>query len=115
MLLRADLLLSPAHARVLIAPAFSLSRSNKWTLNSTTLPLTFLWAQLIIAVVLIQGCAAVGLLKLPPLNIQLAVDLAAVITVNVVGLVFNTLCLKLVDASYFQVGSQSFASLGELG
>lgn len=76
------------------------------TLNGTNLPLTFLFMQLVIAVVLIQLCNLFKLISLPPIDPQLCKDIAAVVVVNVVGLVFNTLCLKAIDASYFQVGSR---------
>lgn len=45
-----------------------------------------------------------GQVVLPELEWDVAKKLAPVITVNIVGLVFNTLCLRAVDASFFQVG-----------
>jgi GDP-fucose transporter C1 len=73
--------------------------------------LTFLFAQLVLAVLLIRACVLFRLLVLPPFDIQLCKTISGVIVVNVVGLVFNTLCLKLVDASYFQVRRPSSPSL----
>lgn len=72
-------------------------------LNSSDLPLTFLFAQLVLAVLLIHACTLFGFLTLPPFDPALCKVISGVVVVNVVGLVFNTLCLKLVDASYFQV------------
>lgn len=59
--------------------------------------------QLVIAVVLIQLCNLFKLITLPPIDPKLCKDISLVVVVNVVGLVFNTLCLKAIDASYFQV------------
>ena len=83
-------------------------RSNKWVLNTSSLPLTFLLLQLVISVV------CLSLLSLLPPNHRFKftpprwnpstiLAVAPVCTANVVGLVFNIYCLKLVDASYFQV------------
>jgi GDP-fucose transporter C1 len=82
--------------------------SNKWVLNTSSLPLTFLLVQLTLSFV----CLTV-LSFLPPThkfhfapprwNRQTIVAMVPVCTVNVVGLVFNTYCLQIVDASYFQV------------
>lgn len=77
--------------------------SLEQVLNSSDLPLTFLFAQLVLAVLLIQACTLFGFLTLPPFDPALCKVISGVVVVNVVGLVFNTLCLKLVDASYFQV------------
>ncbi|ORX40987.1 hypothetical protein BD324DRAFT_612783 [Kockovaella imperatae] len=81
---------------------------NKWVLNSSSLPLTFLLLQLVISVV----CLTL-LSFLPPTsrfafvpprwNRSIIIAVAPVCTANVVGLAFNIYCLKLVDASFFQV------------
>ncbi|KAL7412463.1 hypothetical protein BDY24DRAFT_392988 [Mrakia frigida] len=76
---------------------------NKWVLLTSTLPLTFLFAQLVIAVLLIHLTSFVGFFTLPRPDPKLMKDILAIVVVNVTGLVFNTLCLMVVDASYFQI------------
>ncbi|KAI6153892.1 hypothetical protein BKA82DRAFT_4095087 [Pisolithus tinctorius] len=78
---------------------------NKAVLNnSPDLPLLFLLLQLIIAVVLLHASAAItSRVELPKLELQTARKLVPVVSVNIIGLVFNTLCLRGVEASFFQI------------
>jgi GDP-fucose transporter C1 len=78
---------------------------NKAVLNSSPeLPLLFLLIQLILAVILLHTAAAVSRkVEIPVLDVQVAKKLVPVVLVNVVGLVFNTLCLRDVEASFFQI------------
>ena len=79
---------------------------NKAVLNSSPdLPLLFLFFQMLIAVGLLHLTAAIfpSRVDLPKLSSESAKKLAPVITVNIVGLIFNTLCLRDVDASFFQI------------
>ncbi len=78
---------------------------NKAVLNSSPdLPLLFLLIQLLIAVALLHVSAAITTkVKIPKPSVEVAKKLAPLVTVNIVGLVFNTLCLRDVDASFFQV------------
>ncbi|KAJ7025562.1 hypothetical protein C8F04DRAFT_1299696 [Mycena alexandri] len=67
---------------------------NKAVLNRTPdLPFTFLFIQLAIAVVLIRALAVLGR---TPIRRLLPI-------MGFIGLVFNTLCLANVDASFFQI------------
>ena len=83
----------------------NLSCSNKAVLNSSPdLPLLFLLIQLVLAVVLLHGAARITQkVEIPSIEMRTAKKLLPVTTVNVVGLVFNILCLRGVEASYFQV------------
>ncbi|KAI0361415.1 hypothetical protein OH77DRAFT_1392280 [Trametes cingulata] len=78
---------------------------NKAVLNSSPdLPLFFLLIQLTLAVVLLHGAAFLTKkVEIPKLEWRTAKKLAPVTIVNVVGLVFNILCLRGVDASFFQI------------
>lgn len=78
---------------------------NKLVLNAAPeLPVLFLLNQMLIAVVLLHLSAALSpRVKLPTWDYSLAKGLLPVISINAVGLVWNTLCLRAVDASYFQV------------
>ncbi|KAF9041765.1 hypothetical protein BDZ89DRAFT_1009546 [Hymenopellis radicata] len=78
---------------------------NKAVLNSSPdLPLLFLLIQLLIAVALLHVSAAITpKVKIPKPSVEVAKKLAPLVTVNIVGLVFNTLCLRDVDASFFQI------------
>jgi len=95
-----------------MAAALVMVFVNKAVLNSTPdLPLTFLFIQLSIAVVLIHLVswfseatgALAGKVVIPRISWPVAMNLTPVLTVGVVGLVFNTLCLRAVDASFFQI------------
>ncbi|KAI5122361.1 hypothetical protein M0805_004119 [Coniferiporia weirii] len=78
---------------------------NKAVLNSSPdLPLLFLLIQLLIAVILLHLSAAVSSrVEIPKLEIATAKKLTPVVLVNIIGLVFNTLCLRDVEASFFQI------------
>jgi GDP-fucose transporter C1 len=74
-------------------------------LNSTPdTPLLFLFLQLTIAVVLLHVTALFSpKIEIPHWDLHTAKKLLPVVTINIVGLVFNTLCLREVEASFFQV------------
>jgi len=74
-------------------------------ISAPDLPLVFLLLQLLIAVVLLRFSALVsrGAIEIPKFEPEIAKKLFPVVFVNIVGLVFNTLCLRGVDASFFQI------------
>ncbi|TFY82081.1 hypothetical protein EWM64_g1929 [Hericium alpestre] len=78
---------------------------NKAVLNSSPeLPLLFLFIQLIIAVILLHASALIlSKVEIPKYDLYTAKKLIPVVLVNVIGLVFNTLCLRDVEASFFQI------------
>ncbi|KAF8317105.1 hypothetical protein DL93DRAFT_2077258 [Clavulina sp. PMI_390] len=85
---------------------------NKAVLNSTPeLPFTFLFIQLAIAVVLLHALAWIvpkdssfkPLVALPEVTAETAYKLLPTVSVGIIALVFNTLCLRNVDASFFQI------------
>ncbi|KAJ7892793.1 hypothetical protein B0H14DRAFT_3081421 [Mycena olivaceomarginata] len=79
---------------------------NKAVLNSAPdLPLVFLLLQLLIAVILLLLSALFsrGVIEIPKFELAVAKKLFPVILVNIVGLVFNTLCLRASDATFFQI------------
>ncbi|KAF5368479.1 hypothetical protein D9758_002234 [Tetrapyrgos nigripes] len=79
--------------------------------NDPDLPLLFLFIQLSIAVVLLQVSSTISnRVEIPRLHLSIAKKLTPVILVNVIGLVFNTLCLRDVEASFFQASSSYFAA-----
>jgi GDP-fucose transporter C1 len=79
--------------------------TNKFVLtNFSDLPLLFLLNQLVIAVVLLHIAALLSSkIEIPKLDLGTSRKLFPVVFVNVVGLVFNTLCLRGVEASFFQI------------
>jgi len=74
-------------------------------LSSPTVPLLFLLLQLVMAVLLLHvfAFAMPRHIQLPRLDLATMRKLTPVITVSLCGLVFNTLCLRAVEAAYFQV------------
>lgn len=81
---------------------------NKAVLNSSpTLPYLFLFLQMSIAVILLHLASILSPKVAIPTNSELtfhkAKKLAPVVLVNIIGLIFNTLCLRDVDASFFQI------------
>ena len=86
-----------------IVTSITMVMVNKWVLNAVEIPLTFLYGQLLVAVVLLHLGGMFRLLSIPKLDFGKCKALAPLIAVNVIGLSFNTLCLKYVDASFYQV------------
>ncbi|KAL0951546.1 hypothetical protein HGRIS_008229 [Hohenbuehelia grisea] len=78
---------------------------NKAVLNgSPDIPLLFLLIQLLIAVVLLHATALITKrVEIPKYDYNTAKSLVPVVLVNIIGLVFNTLCLRDVEASFFQI------------
>jgi GDP-fucose transporter C1 len=87
---------------------------NKAVLDSAPdLPFTFLFIQLFIAVILLHltsfisstrlGGLMMGKVELPAFDVQVIRKLIPFAFVGIVALIFNTLCLKDVDASFFQI------------
>ncbi len=85
---------------------------NKTVLNSTPdTPLLFLFLQLVIAVLFLHISALFSSrIEIPQWDLYTAKKLLPVVTINIVGLVFNTLCLREVEATFFQVSISSFFS-----
>jgi GDP-fucose transporter C1 len=79
--------------------------SNKAVLNNAPeLPLLFLLIQLIIAVILLHVSALLfKRVEIPVFEKETAKNLTPVVLVNIIGLVFNTLCLRDVETTFFQV------------
>jgi len=72
--------------------------------SSPDLPLIFLFIQLIIAVFLLHIAALFSSrVEIPRWDRRVAMKLFPVVAINIVGLVFNTLCLREVEATFFQV------------
>jgi GDP-fucose transporter C1 len=72
--------------------------------SSPDLPLLFLFLQLIIAVILLHVSALfTSRVEIPEWDRHIAMKLFPVVAINIVGLVFNTLCLREVEATFFQV------------
>jgi len=63
-----------------------------------------LFLQLVIAVLLLHVTALFSSrIEIPQWDSYTAKKLLPVVTINIVGLVFNTLCLREVEATFFQV------------
>ncbi|EIW87021.1 hypothetical protein CONPUDRAFT_96183 [Coniophora puteana RWD-64-598 SS2] len=88
-----------------MAAALIMVFVNKAVLNnSPSLPLLFLLNQMLIAVLLLHASAFVSTrIEIPKFELATAKKLFAVVAVNAIGLVFNTLCLRDVEASFFQI------------
>ena len=72
--------------------------------SSPDLPLMFLFIQLIIAVFLLHIAALFSSrVEIPHWDRRVVTKLFPVVAINIVGLVFNTLCLREVEATFFQV------------
>lgn len=78
-------------------------------LSAPTVPLLFLLLQLVMAVILLHvfAFALPRHVQLPKLELQTMKKLAPVVSVSLCGLVFNTLCLRAVEAAFFQVRTLS--------
>ncbi len=77
---------------------------NKLVLKVQGTPsLLFLWGQLVVAVVILEIARLVRLISLPPVNFVVFKEIWGLITINVIGLTLNTLCLANIDAVLYQV------------
>ncbi|KAF8352045.1 hypothetical protein F5887DRAFT_10862 [Amanita rubescens] len=87
-----------------LVAALSMVMANKWVLNVTEAPLFFLFAQLLIAVVLF---VISDMLRLLPDRLSFSLEtckgLIPMVGLNVVGLSFSNYTLKYVDASFYQI------------
>lgn len=72
-------------------------------MNTLEVPWLLLWCQMLIAVVLLRVTDYAGLLKMPVIRSDVAKALVPLISINVLGLGVNTLCLVYVDTSFYQV------------
>ncbi|KAG0257457.1 hypothetical protein DFQ27_005148 [Actinomortierella ambigua] len=77
--------------------------ANKYALNAMPVAWLLLWCQMAIAVLLLKVTEAFGVLRMPQINLVTAKALIPLITINVLGLGVNTLCLIYVDTSFYQV------------
>ena len=76
--------------------------------SSPELPLLFLLNQLVLAVIFLHASALFSpRVEIPQLDLKTAKKMTPVTLVNVIGLVFNILCLRGVEASFFQVSQLS--------
>ncbi|KAH9997717.1 hypothetical protein BJV74DRAFT_826060 [Russula compacta] len=78
---------------------------NKSVLNSTPdAPLLFLFLQLVIAVILLHVTALFSSkIEIPHWDRHSVKKLFPVVSINIAGLVFNILCLREVEATFFQI------------
>jgi len=87
-----------------LVAALVMVLGNKAVLNAAPdTPLFFVCSQLVVAVVLFRIGDALGYVRLPAVDRQTCAGIWPLIACNVTGLAFNTLCLALVDASFYQV------------
>ncbi|OAV89186.1 hypothetical protein PTTG_09577 [Puccinia triticina 1-1 BBBD Race 1] len=77
--------------------------ANKWVLRATAIPITFLFCQLLLATALLKLAGLMGFLEIPTLDLKMGQKLLPLISINVIGLIFNTFCLQYVDASFYQI------------
>lgn len=76
---------------------------NKAVLNAVQTPLFLLFIQLIVAVLFLHIFAMLGYFQIPKVRMSTCKGLIPMISLNVIGLTFNTYCLQYVDASFYQV------------
>ncbi|RSH80177.1 hypothetical protein EHS25_007282 [Saitozyma podzolica] len=76
---------------------------NKWAMLSSSVPVFLLFCQLAVAAVLLMASHLAGLCSFPRWDWKTVRKLCPMIALNVLGLVFNNLCLHYVDASFYQV------------
>ncbi|KNC96572.1 uncharacterized protein SPPG_08159 [Spizellomyces punctatus DAOM BR117] len=83
--------------------SITLLMVNKAVLLEVALPVTFLWAQLLIAVALLHIGGALGWFTLPRLEWTVCRTLWSLMAINVIGLTVNTYTIHFGDASFYQV------------
>jgi len=84
--------------------ALSMVMANKWVLNTTVVPLFFLFCQLLVAIFLFLSAHAAGFIQITlRLDWEVCKGLKYMIALNVIGLGATNYTLKYVDASFYQV------------
>jgi len=87
-----------------LVAALAMVMANKWVLNVTTVPIFFLFIQMIIAVILFLTFHAARIVQVPfHVDKALLQGLGPLIALNVAGLTSNNFTLIYVDASFYQV------------
>lgn len=86
-----------------ILSTISMVIINKLVLKTASFPITFLWGQMILASVILQILQFCGFFKIPSFKPSVLKNLVPLITINVVGLGLNTLCLQYSDAMMYQI------------
>jgi len=88
-----------------LVAALAMVMVNKWVLNVTSVPLFFLFSQLVIAVILFCLGHTFKIITLPMMRVDLPVvkGLASTVILNVLSLSLSNYSLKFVDASFYQV------------
>ncbi|KAJ3166784.1 hypothetical protein HDU87_001918 [Geranomyces variabilis] len=77
--------------------------ANKMVLLKVPLPVTFLWMQLLIAVLLLHVGHMPGWFVLPQASVETFKKLWKLVAINVIGLTLNTYTIQHGDASFYQV------------
>ncbi|KAI0284567.1 hypothetical protein BGY98DRAFT_947545 [Russula aff. rugulosa BPL654] len=88
-----------------LVAALAMVMVNKWVLNVTSAPLFFLFAQLVIAVILTLLGHALKIITVPLMRIDrpILTGLAPTVIFNVLSLSLSNYSLRFVDASFYQV------------
>lgn len=86
-----------------IATTIFMVLVNKLVLKQSSLPISFLWGQMVLASVILQVLQLCGLFKMPSFKLSVLKNLVPLIGINVVGLGLNTLCLQYSDAMMYQI------------
>lgn len=86
-----------------ILSTISMVLLNKLVLKQAAFPLTFLWGQMLLATVVLQVFQLCGMFKMPSFKFSVLKKLIPLISINVIGLGLNTLCLQFSDAMMYQI------------
>ena len=76
---------------------------NKSILKKTSLPLLFLWAQLVFATAVLKMCGSAQLTYIPAITLADSKRLFPLIAINALGLTMNMMCLARMDAVLYQI------------
>ena len=77
---------------------------NKYVLNQVSLPLSYLWLQLVISTLILLFFHNLQWINIQDLDLANKwKDIAPLIVINVLGLSLNTFCLVFLDASLYQI------------
>ncbi|KAH9992329.1 hypothetical protein BJV77DRAFT_1170564 [Russula vinacea] len=88
-----------------LVAALAMVMVNKWVLNVTSVPLFFLFTQLVIAVILSCLGHTLKIINIPMIRVDLPIvkGLASTVILNVLSLSTSNYSLRFVDASFYQV------------
>lgn len=76
---------------------------NKMVLKKVETPILFLWGQLVVASLILKTMANFNIIEISGITYPIMKKMIPLVTINILGLTLNTLCLHQVDTTIYQI------------